>query len=162
MAYGLVAQERKALSDVVAAVGEFESENGVSRYTTTVNVKGTAANIEAIGFPVVWTDADSAFKPYVAQTISTVASTTSPLPNGGKVALLVGDNRGAGFNTADVAINATTDVKFTALYSGDAAIKVSGIKWGDAVDANHKAFLAELAAQGVRVAKEASVISVSY
>lgn len=86
---------------------------------------------------------------------------SSPLPNKASVALLVGDEFGAGFNKADVTLSATA-ITMTALYRGDATIVNDGITWGSVAAADQAEFLAALEDQRITTIDSATSVTPSY
>lgn len=161
MSFGKQATERKILSDVVTSLSTEADDQGINLNFATVAVEGTAT-VAPLGYPVIYSNAAANFVPYIAQDITAVDADGSPLPAGRKVALVVGDKRGVGFNTADVTLEATgTDL--TALHGGSAGILNSGIEWNVGTNAGDQAeFLAELEVQGLTVVKESANIAVKY
>lgn len=151
---------RPILSDLVKGVSSFE-ENTLTNFNTKAVTVGGTATIGTIGIPVVWVTANARFEVFVAQVIDTVAGSDSPLPGGAKVALLIGDKFGAGFNKADVDLSAG-DVTMTALYRGDATVSNNGIVWGAVSAPNQALFLAELETQRITTIDNADVVTPSY
>lgn len=157
----VVATERKFLSDLIKGVSSYEDETKTNFHYASVTVGGSAT-VDCIGTPVVWVTANGRFEPYVAQTIATVAGTDSPLKGGAKVALLVGDYNGMGFNKADVDLSAG-DATMTVLHRGDVTVVNEGIEWDAGSNAAvQAAFLAELEAQRITTIDNATVVTPSY
>jgi len=161
MAYGQIAEERKDLSDVIAATSNQHEELGLNLHYVTASVEAADVVIEPMGYPVIWSEAADGFVPYIAQDI-TLADALGGLPAAGRVAIVVGDARGAGFNTEDVTL-AAAGTNVTALHSGLAGIKASGIDFNAGTNAANQAlFLSQLEAQGLVVAAESANVVVQY
>ena len=152
---------RKIISDLIKGVMTYEEDTATNFNYETIAVGGGAGNIEPIGIPVIWDNADTRFEVFVAQDIPTVKGTGgSPLPGGSVIALLVGDALGKGNNQADIDIS--SDVKATALYRGDATIVNEGIDWGAASAPQQAAFLAELELNRITTIANAEVVTPTY
>jgi hypothetical protein len=161
MSFGKQAAERKVYSDVLTSLSTEAEDQGININFATVEVKGTAT-VEPLGYPVIYSAAAANFVPYIAQDIQAADAVGSPLPAGRRVALVVGDYRGVGFNTADITLEAT-GTKLTALHGGSAGILNSGVAWNVGTNADDQAeFLAELEVQGLTVVKESADITVKY
>lgn len=153
----LLFEERKTYTDVVKGVSDFETEAGVDYHFARADCEGAAA-VEPMGIPMVWVAANSAFEPYLAQTIPT---TDSSLPDGSQVCIVVGQKEGKGVNKADVTLNGTSQ-DLTVLYRGQAAVVTEGITWG-AVSAPNKAlFVTALEKQGITVISAAELAAPSF
>ena len=152
----LLFTERKTYTDVVKGVSKFETEAGVDYHFARATCEG-AAVVEPMGIPMVWVAADSAFVPYLAQTIPA----TSTLPDASPVCIVVGQVEGKGVNKADVTLSSTSQ-ELTALYRGPAAVVTEGITWG-AVSAPNKAlFVTALEKQGITVISAAQLAAPSF
>lgn len=155
--FGKVDTGRKTLSQVIAARTD-DSKTAVEWNTTQVNMVGAnGALIEPMGIPVIWNGTN--WERYVAQVVADADA--SDLPNGAKVAIVVGDENGVGYNQEDVAL-AVAGVPVTVLYSGDAAILFSGVDATGIAAPALALFKAALAAQGVRSVQEAAVVAPTY
>lgn len=162
MSFGLQGTERKDFSDVVTSVSMEQEEQGINLNYATVEVEASDVAVEPIGYPVVYSAAAGNFVPYVAQDLAAADAEGSSLPAKRKVALVVGDARGAGFNTEDVTLVAA-GTKVTVVHGGSAGILNSGIEWDAGSNAAAQAaFLAELESQGLTVVAEAANVAVSY
>lgn len=162
MSYGAQEAERKVYSEVLTSLSMEHEEQGLNLNFATVDVEASDVAIEPLGYPVIYSAAAANFIPYVAQDIADADATGSDLPAGGRVALVVGDARGVGFNTADVTLVAA-GTPVTALFGGSAGILASGIDFDAGSNAAAQAaFLLQLEVQGLTVAKEAADIAVSY
>ena len=161
MAYGKVAEQRKILSEVVTSISMEAEDQGININYDTVTVEGADVAVEPMGIPVVWSAAADNFVVFVAQDLDAADADGSPLPAGKKVALVVGDERGVGFNTEDkTLVAAGTDL--SAVFNGSAGILNSGITWGAAAAPAQAAFLKELEIQGLTIVAEAPVAVTSY
>ena len=159
--YGKIAEERKILSDVIAAVSNDAEEMGLNLHYVTAAVEAADVVVEPMGYPIIWSAAADNFVPFIAQDI-TAADALGGLPASGRVALAVGDERGAGFNTVDVTLVAA-GTKVTALYSGLVGIKASGIDFNAGTNAGVQAlFLSQLETQGLFIAPESANVTVQY
>lgn len=155
MSFGLQSTRRKILSQVVAGVDSYELKNGIEKYTTAIDVTGSAT-IAPMGIPVVYNGTE--FEIFLAQDISAVAG--SPLVNGYPVAIVIGKEY-IGSNFEDVTLSGTA-TSLTALVRGDADVLYSGVDFGAASAPNIALFKAAMEAQGVTAVAEAAVVTPSY
>lgn len=171
--YGKVDAGRKILSQVLAAKDDLHGRTAVEFQTTAIKVKAADEVIEPMGIPVVHTA--SGWKVFDnAETFVDSGTPEAPVPatvtasdllGGAKVAIIVGDNRGVGYNFEDVKLVAAgTDV--TALYRGDAAILKSGIDFSSVTGGDATtliaSFDAELSKQSIMYVGEAAPVTVTY
>lgn len=160
--FGQIDTERKMYSEVLTSLSTEHEEQGLNLNFDTVSVEASDVDIEPLGYPVIYSVAADNFVPYVAQVIAAADADDSPLPAGARVALVVGDYRGVGFNTEDVTLVAA-GTKVTALFGGSAGILASGVDFDAGTNAAAQAaFLKQLEVQGLTVAKEAADIAVKY
>lgn len=152
--------KRRQLSELLAGYDNFQDTSGVNFHFATVDVEGTLA-INPIGTPLVWDNTASSFAVYIAQDFS--ALTTSPLPDKTPICITVGDNRGVGFNDADVQLQATTPVKMTVLFRGDASIMEAGLDWNAGTNStNQGLFKAKLEQQKIAITETATDVTPSF
>lgn len=149
---------RKYLTDLVKGVDSFSEDSAVRFSYETVAVGGTG-EVDNIGIPLVWVNANSRFEVYVAQDISAV--TGSPLPEGFPIAISVGDKFGVGRNRADTNL-ATSGQQMTVLYAGPAAITNEGIVWGSATSGDQDEFRDQLEKQRMRIVANATTVTPAY
>lgn len=161
MSYGLQTAPRKDLGEVLTSISKEQEEQGININFGTVAVEGTAT-IAPMGYPIIWSTTAANWVPYIAQTISDADANGSDLPTGARVAIVVGDARGAGFNTEDVTlVNAGLDL--TVIHRGSAGILNSGIEWDAGSNAAAQAaFLAQMEVQGFTVVPEIADAIVNY
>lgn len=156
MSFGLQSTRRKILSQVVAGVDGYELKNGIEKYTTAIDVTGSAT-IAPMGIPVVYNGTE--FEIFLDQDISAVTG-DSPLVNGYPVAIVIGKEY-IGSNFEDVTLSGTA-ISLTALVRGDADVLYSGVDFGAASAPNIALFKAAMEAQGVTAVAEAAVVTPSY
>lgn len=160
MAFGEINTYRKRLSEVVAAKTNDLDETGFEWKTGAVPVVAGSATVEEpMGIPVVFNGTN--FERYVAQDIAAATAYTAADGASYKVAIIVGDHQGVGYNHEDVTLNVTATT-LTALHSGDAAVLYSGVDFGAAVAGDIAEFKAAMASQGVRIAAEAATVDPTY
>lgn len=150
---------RKHLSETVAAVSNFGTEQGVNYTYAKVPVKGSG-DIEPIGTPVVWNNATSAYEVYVAQDIAAVAGTPA-LPNGAPIGVTVGTYESVGTNYADVTLSSTATEMYV-LFRGEAAVKDAGIEWGTATAGDQAEFKLQLEKQGIAVVSQNTLAAPAF
>jgi len=161
MAFGLIDEGRKILSEVIAAQDNLPASTGIEWQTAAIPVVAASSTvIEPMGIPVV-VNGDGNFEVYLAQDIDAATAYTAADGSTFKVAILVGDYQGVGYNHEDVTIG-TTAKTLTGLYKGDAAVYYSGVDFGAATTTNINEFKAAMAAQGVRAVAEATVVDPTY
>lgn len=152
----VIATGRKHYSEVVAGTGGFEAERKVDYYFKRVPVRAASAtDVEPVGIPLVWDNANSAYVVFLAQDISAVTGTNYP------VAVAVGNKQGLGYNEADVTLN-TTAVELTAYIRGEASILEAGIDFGAASAPNIALFKTALEKQGAVFTASAGPVVTSY
>lgn len=154
--------ERKHLSELVGNINSFGDSNFADIHRATVQLGGTATDVEPIGTPIVWVDGTSQFEIYTANAQITAAKTagTSPLAGGAVIAVLIGEKYSAGFNKAD--LDLTTNPYATALFNGEYILKDAGMEWGGIAAAEQTAFKNELATKGISFIAAAAASSSSY
>lgn len=157
MAFGLIDTGRKELSEVIAA-NPSGWEDGIEWHTVAVPVTGSAT-VAPMGIPVVYNGTE--FEPFLAQDISLATAFTAADGSTFKVAIIVGDHQGVGYNHEDVTLSGT-EITLTALATGKAAVLYSGVDFGAATAPQIAAFKAEMASQGVRIAAEAATVVPTY
>jgi hypothetical protein len=147
----ILGTERKKYTEFVKGVSTFENEVGADYNFARVSVIGSTV-IEPLAIPLVWSDTDSAFEVYIAQTIPTEDSS---LPNGSPVCFVVGQKEGRGVNKVDITLSAT-EQDLTVLFRGQAIVAKDEIVWG-AADAGAKAaFLLAVEKQDIGVIESAT------
>jgi hypothetical protein len=152
---------RKYLTDLLKGVSTFHDDTHIRFNYATVTLGGTATDVDPIGTPVIWVDANSQFEIYVAQDIAaTITTGGSPLPDGSVIALTVGDEFGVGFNKHDLDLNDDPDA--TVLFRGDAGVVDEGIEWGTADATAQAAFWAQLEKQRITRVANAEVVTPAY
>ena len=151
---------RKFLSELVASTDTFGDNNMVDFHRETVQLTGTATDVDPIGTPIVW-DGTSRFVVYTAegQITTAKAADNTPLKGGAVVAVLVGDKFSYGFNKAD--LDLTTDPYATALFNGEYVLKEAGMEWGGIAAAEQEAFKLELATKRISFIEAAEQIEPS-
>lgn len=160
MAFGLIETYRKRLSEVIAAQDNLLAETGVEWQTGAIPVVAASATVEEpMGIPVVFNGTN--FERYLAQDIAAATAYTAEDGASYKVAIVVGDYQGIGYNHEDVTLN-TTPITLTALHTGDAAVYYSGVDFGAATAGDIAEFKAAMASQGVRAVKEAPTVDPTY
>lgn len=175
MATGVIATERRQLSEVLKGYTKFEDDSAINYCFYTGEVGAASGTAEPIGTPVVWVNANSRFEVYVDQVIATVASTTSPLPNGARVGVLVGTKEGRGNNKEAIDLTAGA-ANATILFRGPAAVVDTagsgvgdvtsgindGIQWAASSGAERAAFNKELETQGIAVITSATASNPNF
>lgn len=162
MAYGVQdVVVRKDVGEVVIDAIKIERDRGLTYQLATVEVGAASeADVQPMGLPVVWNNTAGYFEVFIDQDISAV--TGSPLDDESPCAIVVGDNRGFGFNNEDMTIG-TTPVKMTAIYNGIGGVTVNyeGVDFGTALAADVAAFKVQMAKQLVKAGKAAQAATVS-
>lgn len=154
----LLHTERAIYTDVVKGVAKNETEMGVDYHFARADCEGSGA-IEPMGVPMVWVAANTAFEPYIAQTIPT---TDSSLPDGSPVCIVVGQIEGKGVNKADVTLSGTSQ-DLTVIYRGAAAVLDEGITWNVGTNAaNQLLFRTALEKQGIAVISSATAADPAF
>tara|TARA_R110002020_G_scaffold237085_5_gene449374 strand:- start:2398 stop:2901 length:504 start_codon:yes stop_codon:yes gene_type:complete len=158
------AEGRKYLTELLAGYSSYSDDTATNFNfdSVTVGHATPALTVDNIGTPLIYVNANSRFEIYVAQDIAAAISTgNSPLPDGSVICLSVGSALGLGLNKKATDIG-TADTLLTALYRGDASVLDSGIDWGTANQAAQDAFWAQLEAQRITVAAEATEVEPAY
>lgn len=193
----VVSTQRKFLSDVVKGVNTFDNANAMQFNFGGIkltNLDGSAApitvtsDVEPIGLAVVF-DAADGWTLLNNVSVANVGSTTSDLPNGASVAVIVGNKFGAGFNPEDVTLVAapsadntvglfrganntgivknaddTTPATYTSIdwtFGGNLTIDTNAVVT-EVSAATIQAFYDQLEVQGIMVIDNAEVITPSF
>lgn len=153
-----IANGRRHLSELIKAKAKFDNEGFVNYNYASVPVEGSS-DVDPIGTPLVWVDANSAFEVYVAQDIAAVVN--SPLPDGSPICLSVGAKEGVGFNKTAITLSATAET-MTAIFRGPAGYSEEGMDWGGAGAPAQAAFKLQLEKQGVASVATAAIADPSF
>jgi hypothetical protein len=154
----VVASTRGFLSNVL---WDSDENDTFTESYAQVNVRTTSGTItkSALGIPVIWDNALTAFRP-VADG-DTIPATASTLPNAAPVGIVVGIASGLGDDKADVSLT-TTPKPLTVLFRSAAVVK-EGINYETAVQAATKAvFETQLEKQFIVVRPKSTAITQSF
>lgn len=153
-----VASTRGFLSNIL---WDAEEDDTYTESFARVSVRTTSGTItkSALGIPVIWDNAISAFRP-VADA-DTIPATSSTLPNAAPVAIVVGSATGVGDDKADVVLTTTPQV-LTVVFRSAAVVK-EGINYETAVQgATKTVFETQLEKQFIVVRPKSTAITQSF
>ncbi len=154
----ITATTRPLLSSVL---GVDDENNWYIESYAKVNVRTTSGSLvkSPFGIPVIWDNALTAFRPLA--NADTIPTTTSTLPNGAPVAVVVGDATGVGNDRGDITLT-TTSQPLTVVFRDHSVFK-EGVTYETAVlTATRDLFQLQLEKQDVVVRSKSPVITQSF
>lgn len=145
------AQERKYLSSLISGpITDYALVADYHYAVVTVEALsgGGDVTISPLGSPLIYSDANDVYIPFVAQDPTAV--TEGGTPDEAPVVLTVGMPSALGKNDADIVIAEGETAEVLAVFRGPLSIKQDGIEWSGSSSAGNKAaFVLQLQKQGI-------------
>ncbi len=154
----IVATSRGYLSNVLWDAEENDTYT-ISYAPASVRTTSGTLVKSALGIPVIWDNAISAFRPLANS--DTIPATASTLPNNAPVGIVVGSAAGLGDDKADITLSTTPQVLTVAFR--DVAVVKEGITYESSVlSPTRVVFEAQLEKQSVVVRAKSTAITQSF
>ena len=163
----VIGNSRKHYSELVKQTSKIEYEGAGNYHYARVSVGtiggGADVDVDPVGTPVIWDDAQGLFVEYDGSiTVATAAGQTSSLPDGSPVAFIVGPKEGKGLNEEDLTLT-VAGTEATVIFRGEAICANKGITWNAGADAAEQAaFLLQIEKQGIAMIANSDVVDPTF
>jgi hypothetical protein len=165
-----MATTRKYLSTYV---GNFHDLKNKEYSFAPVTVKhGSTIVVDPIGFPVIWSNSDSAYVFFTNTTVIADVAGIPSLPDASPIGIVVGSSMGVGVSSDDVSVG-TAGTTMYVMFRGPGSVKCDKIDWSvtdtsgtsavtDAESAQQILFIRQLEKQGLADLASATTVVPVY